>query len=425
MMKKFLIIYYIIALLFSYGVQGQTVPNGAPATAQDSSIGQFHVIGEITALDGAANRITVRTDAGSTLTVNLTSSTIYKRAQPGATTLEGATAIALADVQMGDRVFARGRVAADRQSVPAREVVVMTRADITARNERERAEWQRRGIIGTISAIDPATKAITVTMRGREGQTITLDAANANVRFRRYAPDSVRFADARASRFEDLGVGDQLRALGERSADGARFMPEEIVSGSFRTLIGTITSVNSQTNEVTVTPFGTAGAQPLTVRVNSDSLVRRIPADLAQMLAARRAGNVAGANGASGTDAGARAGARSNGERRAVSEAGTSGGTTPQQQRVGGAMGGRGSGDLREMLERLPALQLSELQQGALVLVSSTSGATPSRVTALALVSGVEAFLPLMQQGAGRQGTSPGANPGLPGGVLDIGIGLP
>lgn len=418
-MKKFLIMCALaVASVGVFEAKGQTAPGSTTsAPPQDSSIGQFHVVGEVTALDAASNQMTVRTGAGSTVAVNLTTATTYKRALPGATNLEGATVIALSDVGLGDRVMARGRVAADRQSVPAREVIVMTRADITARNEREREEWQRRGIAGTVTAIDPASKAITLTVRGRGGEAVTIDAASASVRFRRYAPDSIRFSDARASQFEDLRVGDQLRALGERSADGARFTPEEIISGSFRNLIGTIVSVNPQTNEVSVTPFGATDAPPLTVRVNADSLVRRIPAEVAQMMAARLAGNTGGA--------GARGGARESAppQRRNATRAGeanNTGSAPPQRMGMGG-----GGGDLRQMLERLPALPLTELQPGARVLVSTTSGDNQSRGTALALVSGIEAFIPMMQQGAGRNAPGASANPGLPGGVLDIGIGLP
>ncbi len=426
-MKKLLIACVVVAAFtFAYEVNGQTPLSGgtsATPTTQDSSISQFHVIGEVTALDATANQMTIRTDAGNTVVANLVSATTYRRAQPGATNLEGATSIALADIGVGDRVFARGRVATDRRSVPARDVVVMRRADIAARQERDRAEWQRRGAVGTVAALNPATKEITLTVRGQAGQTIIVDASNANVRFRRYAPDSVRFADARQSRFEELRIGDQLRALGERSPDGARLASEEIVSGAFRTLIGTVASVDPQTNEVHINPLGANGAQPFTARLNNDSLVRRIPPEVAAMIAARRSG--AEGAGVRGSSSGATPSPspQNNTMRRPAGETGGAGGAgaqPPRRMGVGGGSGGQM--DLRDMLERLPALTLADLRPGALVLVSSTVGADPSRVTALALVSGIEAFVPTTQ-GSGRQ--TPGVNPGLPGGVLDIGIGLP
>ena len=51
------------------------------------------------------------------------------------------------------------------------------------------------------------------------------------------------------------------------------------------------------------------------------------------------------------------------------------------------------TGDLQEMFDQLPAFSLAELKTGDSVLVSSTKGADPSRVTAIAIVSGVAPLL--------------------------------
>jgi hypothetical protein len=40
------------------------------------------------------------------------------------------------------------------------------------------------------------------------------------VELRRYAPDSIKFGDAKMSTFSEVQVGDLLRALGERAPDG-------------------------------------------------------------------------------------------------------------------------------------------------------------------------------------------------------------
>jgi hypothetical protein len=40
-------------------------------------------------------------------------------------------------------------------------------------------------------------------------------------------------------------VGDQLRARGSRSADGASFDAAEVVSGTFRNIAGTISSIDA------------------------------------------------------------------------------------------------------------------------------------------------------------------------------------
>ena len=59
----------------------------------------------------------------------------------------------------------------------------------------------------------------------------------------------------------------------------------------------------------------------------------------------------------------------------------------------------KAGGDLQEMFDQLPAVGLSELKPGESIIVSSTKGADPARVTAIAIVSGAG---PLLQNQAGR-----------------------
>ena len=48
------------------------------------------------------------------------------------------------------------------------------------------------------------------------------------------------------------------------------------------------------------------------------------------------------------------------------------------------------------MLERLPAVTLAELKPASMVVISSTVGADPTRVTAIQLVSNVEPLIAMM-----------------------------
>ena len=118
--------------------------------------------------------------------------------------------------------------------------------------EHNSDEWHRRGIAGRITALNPTTKQITLIARSREGTPVIVINGSGTVRFRRFAPDSFSLSDARASSFAELKVGDFVRALGERSADGARFTPEEIVAGSFLRVGGKVTATNTATGEVTI-----------------------------------------------------------------------------------------------------------------------------------------------------------------------------
>jgi hypothetical protein len=216
-----------------------------------------------------------------------------------------------------------------------------------------------------------------------------------------------------------LKVGDQLRALGDKSPDGARFTPEEIVSGSFRTVGGPVLAVNAAANEVKLNDL--TSKQPVTVAIRPDSVLRRIPPEMAAMLAMRMGGG-AGPGGPGQAGGGRPSQGGPGGER----PAGGPGGSGAGGPGGGGRMGGGGGGvDFQEILERLPTITLAELKAGDMIIVSSTAGAEPGRVTAIAVVSGVEPLLNAMQArqsaapAAGQQ-QRPQSNTGL-----DFGIGLP
>lgn len=429
MRKHLMLLLAVIGLLTVGGTfHSATAQTVVLDASVDKSITPSGVIGEVTNINTAESSMTIKTDAGNIVTVSLAGKTTYMRVPPGETTLDKAAKISLAEVAVGDRVFARGKVAEDRKSVPAGMVIVMTKADIAQKQERERAEWQRRGITGTVSAIDPATKQITVTVRTREtnGAPVVIDASGENMRFRRYAPNSVKFSDAKPSSFAELGVGDQIRALGDKSPDGSKFKSEEIVSGAFRTLGGTVTAVNPAANELKVKEL--TGTQEFTVSINKDSLLRRLPPQAAEMMVQRAASN----NGGGGPAASGGGGGRRPGGAAAGGQAPAGPGGPPpgegrpgQMGRPGGGSNAPGGGfDLQEMLERMPQITLADLKPGDVVLFSSTVSNDPTRATAITMITGLDPLVKIMQSSAAR-GRGAGGGPGgdLPG--LDLGIGLP
>src|SRR5215207_9274565 len=135
----------------------------------DPNITAKHAIGEVKTIDPAAKQMTIKTDAGSMVTVSLSDKTTYKRLAPGEQSLTNATDIAVGDVSEGDRVWARGNVSEDRKSVPAAMIVVMTKGDLAKKQDAERAEWRRRGILGVITALKPENNEITILNRTMAG----------------------------------------------------------------------------------------------------------------------------------------------------------------------------------------------------------------------------------------------------------------
>jgi hypothetical protein len=392
----------------------------APASPQatDPSISPNRALGEVKVIDTAAKQLIIKTDAGSLVTVVLSDSTAYKRIAPGETTLANATITTFAEVAEGDRVLAMGKVSDDRKLVPARTLVVMTKADIAKKQEAERAEWKRRGVLGMITALKPETKEITISSRTMAGPQSLIIPVSDKVEMRRYAPDSIKFADARPAKFEELKVGDQLRALGERNPDGSAFTAEKVVTGSFKTVAGVITAVDVATGEVKINDLQTK--QPLTIVVKQDAVLRKFPAanEMGGMMMGR--GPEAGGPPSGQTPASGQAASR-------PQPNGAQGTPAGGQGRGGGGMRMGGGGmNLQDMLERLPTISLADVKVGDTIIVSSTRGADPSRLTAISFISGADTLLNMLaarQQQTGGQ-TAPNPAGGLGSGI-QFGIGLP
>jgi len=220
---------------------------------------------------------------------------------------------------------------------------------------------------------------------------------------RRYAANSVKFDDARASKLADIHPGDQLRARGNKNEDGTEFTAEEIVSGSFRNIAGTVTAANVADNTLTVMDLMTK--QPVVIKVTPDSQLRKLPQVMAQRIAMRLKGQTPpGTPGAGGAPA--NAAATSGAPQGGSAQTGAPGG--------GGGAGARpGGGDLQQMLLRLPAVTVADFQKGDAVILVSTQG-NDTEVTAITLVGGVEPILTAAPAGAQAMVLSPWSLSGGP-----------
>ena len=385
------------------------------AQADDPGIAAKHAIGEIKSIDAAAKQVVIKTDAGSVVTVSLTDKTTYKKLAPGEKTLANATDVTFAELAEGDRIMARGTVADDRKSVPATQIILMTKGDLAKKQEAERLEWRRRGILGVITALKPDTNEITISNRTMAGTQSVVIPVSDKTEMRRYAPDSIRFADAKPSKFTELKVGDQLRALGDRTEDPLRFKPDKVVTGSFRTVGGVVTAVDAATGEIKINEL--EKKTPLTIIVKQDAVLRKFPppGEMGGMMGGMRPGGPGGApaGGAPPPQGGqGQAGARPQGP-----GAGGPGGP--------GGPGGRPGFNINDMLERLPTISIADVKVGDTIIVSSTQGVDPTRLTAISLVSGADSLLAMLAPRPQPGQTAPNPAAGLGSSGITFGIGLP
>lgn len=346
------------------------------ATAQSSAT---RVIGTIKTIAG--NTITLTNDAGTAVSVVVDDSTKFLRVAPGQTSLQGATVIHLQDLQVGDRILVRGQAGSVGAPMNAISVIAMTRTDLQAKHAAEEQAWQR-GVGGLVKSVDPASGTISISVAAMGGaKTIAIHTSKETI-LRRYAPDSVQFDEAKPGTIDQIHAGDQLRARGARSADGNDFDAQEIVSGSFRNIAGTITAIDKSANTVSVKDL--ISKKEYLVKFTPQSEIRQLAPQMAQFIAMRlRSTQNGGPQGPATSGGDLKAGGTSDGQ----------GQGSQRFQRGGG-------GDLQQVLNRLPPATLGDLQKNEAVMIVSTEGAVPGQVTAITLLGGVE---PILESPSGAQ----------------------
>jgi hypothetical protein len=435
-MRNVLVILSVAAIVLSFGrtTMGQS-PQSSPTLPRTADISD-RALGEVTSIDLTTKRISVRTETSQQITVNVDDKTLIRRVPPGETNVEKAAVVNFADIAVGDRVLARGKL--DGETLQTRILLIVSSSELARSAEQSRAEWQRRGISGTIVTLDPVTKEIM--LRSRTSITaspIRIAASGGDVRFKRYAPNSTHYKDAIPGTFEQLKVGDYLRALGDRSQDGTSFKPEEILAGSFRMAGGIITEVNQSTREVKIKDIQTR--QTLTIIISEDSKLRHLPAELLARMeqsmettATAQAGEAQEVRVMTPNGPGmrrimaippaeqnqpSRPGQQPSSNRAAVPGAGGPGITMRRIPQAATPTEGPQpeNEDYQESVEKLPPINIADLKRGDGVIVSSMGGGDPSRLKVILLVTGVAEFLKRVEE---ARNTRPGyeldlALPGL------------
>lgn len=350
-MKHSSILVAVILGLF-LATAAQQTPGAAGVTRKTGSVQSIQ-----------GNTILLKDDAGQEVKVTIQENARILRVAPGQTDLKSAVPMTASDIQAGDRILVRGQPGGSADSLLASAIIVMRKGDVAEKQQQERMEWQRRGTGGIVSAIDSGAGMVTLSVTPTQNVVVKTTAQTG---FLRYAPNSVRFEDAVKGSFNDIKVGDQLRARGTRSADGKELTAEQVISGTFRNIAGTITAVDGGASTVTVKDV--LGKKSVKVKIAADTQMRKLPEQLAQRIAFFLKSPEA-----------AQAAAARFQQR---------GGAGAGGQRVGG-----GSPDFQQMISRLPAVTVADLKKEEAVMIVSTPGTGNSEVTAITLLSGVEPIL--------------------------------
>lgn len=386
--KGVLAIGIVAACSMGFPVSRQTQP---PSSGGQNAAGAVaRSVGTVKSING--NSLVLRPDSGTEITVNVQDGARLLRLAPGQTDLKSATPITLQEIQVGDRMLVRGR-GGDNGSIAATSIVLMKQADVAQKQQHEREDWQRRGAGGIVSAIDPAAGVITVSV------TPTVSIAVKTTKdtgFLRYAPNSVKFADAQKGSFDQVKVGDQLRARGNRSPDGKEIAAEEVISGTFRNIAGTISSIDANNSTVTVKDI--LAKKSVTVKFNADSQLRKLTPQMAQRLAFFLKGMPGGQGAAQAASASGQ----------------TPGGAGAGGPGMSGGLRPGGGPDFQQILNRIPSVNLADLQKEDAVMIVATQGSGNNEVTAITLLAGVEPILTASPNGMSAAALFSGWNLGSP-----------
>ena len=326
-------------------------------------------VGTITTISGTT--LTVKTDTGQSYDVAVPTAAALKRIEPGQKDLSTAEVIQFTDLAIGDRALVRLDPDAPAGTTQALQIIAVKQADVAQKQQKDREDWQRNGVGGLVKSVDAGSGDILLTSgAGATAKTITVHTTKATM-LKRYAPASVRFDAAVPAPIDQIHTGDQLRARGIKSADGSSIDAQEVVSGTFRNISGTITSTDAAASTLVVKDLATK--KQVTIHITADVQMRKLPERMASFLAARLKGGSSGAGAAGG-------------QGQHASAAGQGNGQSPGQSGQGG-----GFGDPQQMLNRAPAIQIADLKKGDAVMLVATDGTTD--VTAITLVAGVEPLL--------------------------------
>jgi hypothetical protein len=282
----------------------------------------------------------------------------------------------------------------------------MSARDLEAAHRAEASAWQH-STAGLVNSVDTTAGKLAITTRTPEGTKQVEVNTAPDTAFTRYSPDAPKTPVP--SQLSEIKPGDQVRIIGQMNPEGTSLTAQKVYSGAFRTIGGTVSAVSPDGKEITLKVAGSN--QPVEVSLNTDSVVRKLPPEMAMHLArqlnptykATQPTAGGGSPGAAGTPPyGAKAGEQPDGN----------GNGAAWRQRAGSGEAGAGSGmahpggggNLAALLERVPPISVSDLKPGEAVIVAGVAPQEDSsHLIATNIIAGAE---PILRAAPPRNGQS-------------------
>ena len=156
--------------------------------------------GTITAINGST--LSVKSDADGVQQVDVPATAILLRIAPGAKDLSAAEKITFNDLAVGDRALVKPDPNGTASTLLALRIIAIKQSDLAQKQQKDREDWQRRGVGGLVKSVDPATGVIMVgSGAGATAKTITVHTTqDDNSQALRSGFGQLRRSTARANR---------------------------------------------------------------------------------------------------------------------------------------------------------------------------------------------------------------------------------
>ncbi len=397
-------------LLAFSGFIGNVAMAQAPVSAYTS------VVGEITKVDAPTKVISIKTDKGAT-TVKFSDQTQILQLPAGELDPAKGTAIKAEAIEAGDKLELARVQTKDPTGLPARTVIVKKAADVTKEVQMKAQAWQTQTTAGSAESVDVAGKKIVRKVKGANfdpDRDVTLDMS-VRVNYQRFSDVTLAYANSEAA--DAVKVGDHLRVLGAKDADGSNIKVTDIAADDIRQFGATYKSLDPATGQIQATD---TAKKPVVIVVRPNTKVKRLDDPTALMIArivnpsfqggagGRGAGR--GAGGGAGAGDGGGGGGRGFGGQ----AGGAPGGSGFGGRGGGGGRGRGGANQIQTLLDQQPDIKIADLKPGEPIIVSGPGSADSPNLTATMVLAGVDPIL--------RAAPSTGADP-LGGGWSNIGGG--
>jgi hypothetical protein len=203
-------------------------------------------VGQLSGWDILNHTLSIKSDAGDYSDLRYNESTIFT---------DGETSLTPLELNIDDRVC----IEASAQSIASR-VLVTRRSRIDRRNREDLIAWDRDNIFGVIQSLEVSNSRLV--LRTASGSDVLIDVASPvaswTIPEKAFDPAGAIPAD-----WKQLSVGEDIYVRGTRIPETETIRARVIISGGFRSFVGSVESMQPLEEQLTLRDFRLGHLNPV------------------------------------------------------------------------------------------------------------------------------------------------------------------